>query len=52
VVELLVNATGRCHIRGAFDNGHRCPGINKLLERLLKSRYEYEQRKSRKGGQG
>ena len=41
VVELLVNATGRCHIHDSFDNGYRCPGINKLLKRLLKSRYEY-----------
>jgi hypothetical protein len=52
VIELLVNSTGRCHIRGAFDNGFRCPGINKLLERLLKSQHEYEQRKSRTSGQG
>jgi hypothetical protein len=44
-VELLVNATDRCHFAGAFDEGFRCPGINKILEPLLKR--EYEQRQSR-----
>ena len=43
VVELLVNATGRCHIRGAYDNGFRCPGLDKMLGRLLKA---HKRRKS------
>lgn len=37
VVELLVNATDRCYVRGAFDDGHRCPGLNRLIGKLLKS---------------
>ena len=38
--ELLVNVTDRCHFDGAFDDGYRCPGINKILEPLLKKEYE------------
>ena len=42
-VELLVNETDRCHFEKAFDDAFRCPGINKILEPLLKA--EYEKRK-------
>ena len=45
VAELLVNATDRCHFDEDFDDSFRCPGINKILEPLLKA--EYEKRKSR-----
>jgi len=37
--ELLVNATDRCHFQEAFDEGSRCPGINRILEPLLKAEY-------------
>lgn len=50
VVEVLVNATDRSYIRGAFDDGFRCPGLNKMLGRLLKSQQEREQRQSKKDG--
>ena len=43
-VELLVNATDRCHFEGAFDDAYRCPGINKILQPLFKA--EYEKRKA------
>ena len=37
-VELNVNnETDRCTIRGAFDEGHRCPGLSALLGRLLEA---------------
>ena len=42
--ELLVNETDRCHFEGGFDDGFRCPGINKILSRLLEAEY-----KTRKG---
>ena len=42
--ELLVNATDRCHFDGAFDDGYRCPGINKVLQPLFKA--EHEKRKA------
>ena len=42
--ELLVNATDRCHFEDAFDDAFRCPGMNKILEPLLKA--EYERRKA------
>ena len=45
VAELLVNVTDRCHFDEDFDDSFRCPGINKILETLLKA--EYEKRKSR-----
>ena len=45
VAELLVNATDRCHFDGDFDDSFRCPGIEKILDPLLKT--EYEKRKSR-----
>jgi len=45
VAELLVNVTDRCHFDGDFDDSFRCPGINKILEPLLKA--EYEKRGSR-----
>ena len=43
--ELLVNVTDRCHFDGDFDDSFRCPGINNILEPLLKA--EYEERKGR-----
>ena len=43
--ELLVNATDRCHFEGAFEDGYRCPGIHRILERELKA--EHEKRNSR-----
>ncbi len=45
VAELLVNVTDRCHFDGDFDDSFRCPGINNILELLLKA--EYEERKGR-----
>ena len=44
-VEVKVNGTDRCHVKGGFEQGYRCPGINKVLEPLLKREYE-----KRKGG--
>ena len=45
VAELFVNVTDRCHFEEDFDDSFRCPGINKILEPLLKA--EYEKKKSR-----
>lgn len=45
VAELLVNATDRCHFDEDFNDSFRCPGIDSILEPLLKA--EYEKRKSR-----
>ena len=39
-VEVKVNGTDRCHVKGGFEQGYRCPGINKVLEPLLKREYE------------
>ena len=44
-VELSVNVTDRCHFKGAFDEAFRCPGINKILDPMLKK--EYEKKKNR-----
>lgn len=44
-VEIMVNATDRCHIKGIFEIGYRCPGINRVLEPELKREYA-----KRKGG--
>lgn len=45
VAELLVNATDRCHFDEDFNDSFRCPGIEKILDPLLKA--EYEKRKGR-----
>ena len=44
-VEVMVNVTDRCHVKGGFEQGYRCPGINKVLEPVLKREHE-----KRKGG--
>ena len=44
-LEVMVNVTDRCHVNGGFERGYRCPGINKVLEPVLKREHE-----KRKGG--
>ena len=39
VLTLMVNASDACHIEGTSDR-FRCPGINAILEKLLKTEYE------------
>ena len=46
-VTLMVNASDACQIEGTPDR-FRCPGINTILEKLLK--FEYEKTHGRKEG--
>lgn len=43
--ELLVNATDRCHFDDDSDDAFRCPGINNILEPLVKANYENDNRR-------
>lgn len=40
LAELFVNSTDMCYFEDNFYDSYRCPGINKILEPLLKRKYE------------